>query len=88
MVSGVGDVLRVPDLNEVIFPTAYKAGARVHSDSWGSSFHYSYTHNSQDVDRYTRDHPDFLVVMAAGNYGASGERTVITPADAKNGVCV
>ena len=60
----------------------------MHSNSWGSSYHYSYTHNSHDVDKYLYEHPDFLVVLAAGNYGEYGSKTVIPPSDAKNAVCV
>eukprot|EP01041_Mallomonas_annulata_P008188 gene8188-16835_t len=85
---GLHDKLNVPSLMDEVFPAAYRAGARVHSDSWGSSYHYPYTEFSFDVDRYTHLHPDFLVVLAAGNYGEYGSRTVVPPADAKNAVSV
>lgn len=85
---GKGERLTVPSLFDVVFPAAHKAGARVHSNSWGASYLHSYNYNSYDVDRYTFEHPDFLVVTAAGNYGENGPLTIITPADAKNGIAV
>lgn len=86
---GKGDKsLTVPSLFDIVFPAARKAGARVHSNSWGASYLHSYNYNSYDVDRYTYEHPDFLVILAAGNYGENGPLTIITPADAKNGIAV
>ena len=38
------------------------------------------------MDKYLYEHPDFLVVLAANNFGEYGSRTVAPPADAKNSV--
>jgi len=81
--------LRVPDLRTTVFPAAYSVGARIHSNSWGSSESY-YSSRMQQLDRYTWEHKDFLVVVSAGNSGASGTDigTVGSPAGAKNALAV
>jgi subtilisin family serine protease len=74
--------LKIPPLHEV-FSTAQKAGASIHSNSWGS-YSMLYSPAAQDVDAYTFENPDFLVVFAAGNGGSTGLYTIITPGNAKN----
>ncbi len=56
------------DLNS-LFIQAYTNGARVHSDSWGSSAAGKYTSDSQDADTFMWNHPDMLLVFSAGNSG-------------------
>ncbi len=56
------------DLND-LFKEAYDAGARIHNDSWGSDLGSLYTVDSEEVDEFIHDHPDMLVVIAAGNAG-------------------
>ena len=56
------------DLGE-LFGEAYALGVRVHNNSWGSKTPSTYAINSEEVDAFVRDHPDMLVVMAAGNFG-------------------
>ncbi|HVT15510.1 MAG TPA: S8 family serine peptidase [Thermoanaerobaculia bacterium] len=56
------------DLND-LFQEAYDAGARIHNDSWGADLGSTYTLNSEEVDEFIHDHPDMLVVIAAGNSG-------------------
>ena len=87
MCLGLNDKLVVPSLFDVVFPAAYRAGARVHSNSWASSFHFPYTQYSFDTDRYTYANPDFLVVLAAGNYGEFGVKTVGPPAGTVENTC-
>ena len=51
-----------------LFPHSYAAGARLHSDSWGSRDRY-YDIMSMEIDQFTHDHDDYLVLVAAGNDG-------------------
>jgi subtilisin family serine protease len=76
------DYLKIPEL-EVIFDSAYKAGARVHTNSWGNVGGI-YGQLSMDVDKYLHQHEDFLILFAGGNEGESGLRSVIAPGNAKN----
>jgi len=69
------------DLND-LFPHSYDAGARIHTNSWGS-YGASYTFQSMEVDQYTYEHDDFLVVFAAGNAGPV-LGSVGSPATSKN----
>lgn len=73
--------------NRLIFQQAYDAGARIHSDSWGSGTGGTYVASCQLVDRFTYEHEDFLLFFAAGNDG-SLPQTIGTPAAAKNCVTV
>jgi serine protease AprX len=83
---------------------AYAAGARIHNNSWGAFSFARYSGRSLDIDRFVADHPDMLVVIAAGNDGLGIPRTsdsvmsaangfvdwpcVAAPATAKNGFTV
>jgi len=71
-----------------IWHRAYNVGARVNSNSWGSASNGAYGASDRDADRVTWDHRDYVLSMAAGNYGASGARTVISPSNAKNVIAV
>ncbi len=77
--------LTVPsDLVVGVFTDAYNDGARIHSNSWGSNVSLGkYTAFSEDVDDFVFNHPDMLIVIAAGNAG-SGASTVTAPGTAKN----
>lgn len=59
---------------------------RISNNSWGSSFN-GYTGGAQQMDRFVRDHPDMVVLVAAGNEG-DGANTVGAPATAKNAIAV
>ena len=81
---GYLDVLGQLSLYADLFTQAYTAGARVHTNSWGSSA-VEYDYMSYEVDQYTSDHPDFLVLFAAGNDGNMYNIPVVgTPGNAKN----
>lgn len=62
---------------------AYRAGARIHSNSWGSysaGTYSSYTTNSSQVDAAGWEHSDQLVLFAAGNNGVDANKDgVIDP---------
>lgn len=58
------------DLND-LFDEAYQAGARIHNNSWGAATASSYTINSEEVDQFVRNHPDMLILIAAGNEGTA-----------------
>ena len=79
----VYNTLRVPtNLDTGLFDVLYAAGARVLSMSWGSSLDI-YNSKSSDVDKYMFDHPDVLIIFAAGNNGTK-THTVGSPATCKN----
>ncbi len=91
------------DLGE-LFAEAYAKGARIHNNSWGAFNFARYSNTSLDVDRFVADHPDMLIVIAAGNDGIGVPRAigahmcaaqgfvdwpcVAAPATAKNGLTV
>ncbi|KAF0699905.1 hypothetical protein As57867_009508, partial [Aphanomyces stellatus] len=63
------------------------AGAKIFSYSWGLQKD-DYSRQAQNLDQYLFDHPDLLVVIAAGNSGDDGARTISSPAGAKNVITV
>ena len=54
-----------------IFQQTYDQGARIHSNSWGdnenASVQNNYTAASRDVDQFMWEHPEFLLLFAAGS---------------------
>jgi len=66
---------------------AYTGGARIHSNSWGSSSSGQYTTEDANTDRATRRDEGLLVVIAAGNDQA-GAMAVGSPGNSKNAVTV
>ncbi len=82
------------DLNDLL-QQAYDVGARIHSDSWGSSVAGEYTIDSAQVDNFMWLNQDFLMTTSAGNAGidADGDGFVDldsmgSPATAKNTLSV
>lgn len=79
--------LSVPgNLATGLFPDAKAAGAAIHTNSWGANIN-RYTTSSRDVDQYSYDNEEFVILIAAGNSGPSGN-TVGSPATAKNSISV
>lgn len=78
--------LKVPPLAG-LFLEAYRSGARIHTNSWGN-LGGLYGFMSRDVDKFTYEHPDILILFAGGNSGAFGRRTIISPGNAKNALTV
>jgi serine protease AprX len=86
---------------ETLFDFAYRRGARVHNNSWtDQNRRGSYNESSRRVDSFVWRHPDFCIVVAAGNQGRdrSGPRerpdgrvdpgSVEPPGTAKNCITV
>lgn len=67
---------------------AFGVGARIHSNSWGWPGYGGYYHDDcAEVDQFTLDKQDYLIVYAAGNEGASPD-VIRPPGVAKNVVTV
>lgn len=93
--QALGDLSLLPDDLNQLFAQAYGGGARVHNNSWGAPGAGEYTASSEDVDEFSWDNPDFLLVFAAGNSGADSDAdgvidlySVASPATAKNCIAV
>jgi hypothetical protein len=78
-----------------IFEQARVQGVSVHNNSWGDNEKVAgpqqcnYTARSQDVDRYMWEHKEFLIVYAAGNYGARNvDFSVGSPSTNKDGLAI
>jgi hypothetical protein len=64
-VSG-NSIFYPPPLSKNVFSAAYSAGARLHSNSWGSASNM-YDDSCVDIDSYHVTKQDFLAIFAAGN---------------------
>nr|WP_206768036.1 S8 family serine peptidase [Brevibacillus formosus] len=73
---------------ETILQEAYEEGARIHSNSWGADDKGEYSLSSLLFDRFLWEHPDMTVLVAAGNDGEKGYKTIGSPATAKNVIAV
>eukprot|EP01037_Dinobryon_pediforme_P018703 gene18703-19004_t len=80
------DLLLPYELGDYLYPIAYAAGARVHSNSWGGG--YWYDAYCMETDTYLFENQDFTIFFAGGNDGSTGIETVLSPALAKNAVAV
>lgn len=84
------------DLHDLLLPPYRDDGARVHSNSWGSTQGDGrYDQNASEVDDFIWQHRDMVVCFAAGNDGAdhNGDgridgQSVSPPATAKNCITV
>jgi hypothetical protein len=56
------------DLNQ-LYQQAYTAGARIHSNSWGSASAGAYTANSVSTDTFIWNNRDMVITFSAGNEG-------------------
>jgi subtilisin family serine protease len=86
-----GGYLILPSDINVLFMQTYTNGARIHSDSWGSSTFGEYTASSRQADEFMWHHKDALLIFAAGNDGADLDKNgvidldaIASPASAKN----
>ena len=93
--NATGFLTGIPaDLN-LLFTQTYTSGARVHSNSWGAALDGEYAGSAQNVDEFVWDHPEMVILFAAGNSGedADGDGRVDatslgSPAAAKNVITV
>jgi len=77
-----------PDLGELLARATDK-GAKIINLSWGTPLHGDYDLGSLSLDRFVAEHPDVLVVVAAGNAGEAPQGyvafgRVFAPASGKN----
>lgn len=78
-----------------LFADAYAKNARIHSNSWGGGDPGAYDVQCQQLDRFVWEHPDFCIVVAAGNDGSDSDgdgrinpMSVSSPGTAKNCITV
>ncbi len=89
-------LIGLPDDLRVHYQQAYDAGARIHSNSWGSDVSGDYTQDSADTDDFVWNNPDMAITFSAGNDGtdtspANGtvdDDSIGSPATAKNVITV
>ena len=92
----VSGLFGIPDDLAQLFQAAYDQGARIHSNSWGGGKPGDYDAQCADLDKFTWEHKDFLVLVAAGNDGVNSSAasrsinptSVTSPGTAKNCVTV
>lgn len=78
------------DLRELL-EQARAAGATIHANAWGVEAAGAYTDDSWECDHFLHEHPESLLIFAAGNAGRDRNRdgrvdagTLYAPATAKN----
>lgn len=83
-----------PDIGD-LFQQAFDAGARVHTNSWGTPLKGQYDLRAQQLDTFVWGNPDMLILFAAGNEGVDADSNGVTdteslgaPAAAKNCIAV
>jgi len=87
------EALRLPtDLADLLRQVA-DHGAKIINLSWGTPLASVYEQGSMAIDTFTRERPDVLVVIAAGNAGKAPKGypslySIGTPATAKNALTV
>ncbi len=88
-------LLGLPDDLTALFQQAYDAGARIHSNSWGSDAAGDYTADSATVDTFIWNNSDMLITFSAGNAGTDANSdgvidndSIGSPATAKNALTV
>ncbi|SFM92837.1 PGF-pre-PGF domain-containing protein [Methanolobus profundi] len=84
-------LIYVPSDLKDLFQEAYNEGAKIHTNSWGGASNGAYTTLSLQVDQFVWEHPDMLILFAAGNSGVDpnedgviDEYSIDYPATAKN----
>jgi len=83
-----GSLDGIPFNLTTLFQQAYDQGARIHTNSWGyDDFYGNYHYHSRETDIFMWEHPDMLILFAAGNEGPE-DNTVTPPSTAKNAITV
>jgi serine protease AprX len=99
-----GNLSGIPLDLKTLLDEAYRHEVRIHNNSWGADVRGAYTLTSRDIDEFVWQHPDMLVVIAAGNHGTGEDpappvvrrtrpgfvdlSSVGAPASSKNGLVV
>jgi hypothetical protein len=85
----------LPSDLKTMYQQAYNAGARIHSNSWGSAVAGDYNVNSVNTDSFVWTNRDMVITFSAGNEGidANGNGVVDndsigSPATSKNVITV
>lgn len=81
--SGDGG-LAVPDSAADLYSPSYAAGARLHSNSWGSNHQGQGYYTNSDSDGWLYDNQDYLAIYAAGNNGGSQSYLTSQESQGKN----
>ncbi len=88
-------LIGIPSDLHNLYQQAYNLGARIHSNSWGSSVAGDYTLDSANTDDFIWDNPDMTITFSAGNSGvdvnADGiidNDSIGSPGTAKNVITV
>ncbi len=84
------------DLHDLFDPPYGADGARVHTNSWGSTVGDGrYNSNSHEVDEFVWEHRDCVICFSAGNEGVDTNlngvvdpRSITPPATAKNCITI
>ncbi|MBN2117385.1 MAG: S8 family serine peptidase [Anaerolineales bacterium] len=81
----------LPDDLKTLYQQAYNAGARIHSNSWGSAQAGDYTADSANTDSFIWTNRDMVITFSAGNEGIDANSNGVvdndsigSPATAKN----
>ena len=88
-------LMGIPDDLNTLFQQAYNAGARIHSNSWGSAAAGDYTLDSSNADKFVWTNKDMVITFSAGNEGIDANANGVvdndsigSPATAKNVITV
>jgi serine protease AprX len=79
VLDGGGDLGGIPNDFSELFDQAYQAGARVHTNSWGTPLPRSGVQNPYDtgaeqIDKFVWNNQDMTILFAAGNDGQDRDR--------------
>jgi subtilisin family serine protease len=81
-------LLGIPDDVNTLFQQSYNDGARIFSNSWGGAedsfgnlLYGQYTSESQDIDKFTWNHKDAIILFAAGNDARDGNSNGVIDSD-------
>lgn len=85
----------LPSDLKTLYQQAYNAGARIHSNSWGSAAAGDYTVDSANTDSFIWTNRDMVITFSAGNEGIDSNSdgvidndSIGSPATAKNVITV
>jgi subtilisin family serine protease len=93
--NSTGSLAGIPSDLNTLFNQVLGDGARIHTNSWGSTAAGAYTSSSEEVDEFVWDHKDFAILFSAGNEGVDNDADGVidrysagSPGTAKNCITV